>query len=89
MVAMSAKITKQTKTRDYLYWVLFRFSKKIGDTGQLAGAYASIEDEGWVFLTVPALIVSQEQLRFYQKQIAEDGKFDGVIIRDFKLVITR
>ena len=86
---MSAKIRKQTKTRDYLYWVLFRFSKKIGDTGQLCGAYANIEDEGWVFLTVPALIVSQEQLRFYQKQIAEDGKFDGVIIMDFKLVITR
>lgn len=86
---MPAKITKQAKTRDYVYWILFRFSKKIGDTGQLCGAYADLEDEGWTFLTVPALIVSQEQLRFYQSQIARDGKFDGVFIRDYKLVITR
>lgn len=77
------------KTNDYVYWIKFRFSKNIGDTGQLAGAYASIEDEGWTFLTVPALIVSQEQLRFYQSQIAKDGKFDGVLVTDFKLVITR
>ena len=82
-------MSKQTKTREYIYWVLFRFSKKIGDTGQLAGAYADMEDEGWVFLTVPALIVSQEQLRFYQSQIARDGKFDGVLIRAWQLVITR
>ena len=86
---MSAKIRKQTKARDYLYWVLFRFSKKIGDTGQLAGAYAEMEDESWTFLTVPALIVSHEQLRFYQRQIAIDGKFDYVFIRNFQLVITR
>lgn len=77
------------KVGEYIYWIKFRFSKNIGDTGQLAGAYASIEDEGWTFLTVPALIVSQEQLRFYQSQIAKDGNFQGVLITNFKLVITR
>jgi hypothetical protein len=94
MVADVPKVIKSKKFNEHVYWVFFKFIRKVAEeqTEPSLNIEAPIlfkEDEGWSFLTVPALIVSQQQLRFYQAQIAKEGGFDGCLIKSWTLVISR
>ena len=87
-----AKVIKSKQFNEHVYWVLYKYQETVEEPStdpEIKPTLVTRTDEGWTFITAPALILSQPQLWALQSQIAKEGKFDKCLIKDFKRLISR